>query len=82
MALVIGRIVGGGLAAAGLYDVRFEQGGQLVASTTTVSARFEIRLLPGSYDVIVTNMPGGCPRTPITVQGPGTELTILCNSIS
>lgn len=80
---VVGHLSGGGpvmLSRAG--NVQFEQAGQVVASTTADSAgTFELRLPPGSYDVVVTSFAGGCPGTHhITVQGSRHDLSILCNS--
>jgi hypothetical protein len=79
---VVGHVVGGGPVGGHLSaDVQFRQGGQIVASTTAApSGTFELRLLPGTYDVVVTKFEGGCPGTHhVTVQGSRQEFSIICN---
>jgi hypothetical protein len=79
MTHVQGHVIGGGPVAGGVWEVRFEQRGEVVAQTQTTpySEDFELWLRPGSYEVIVTGTP--CPRTPVTVQRPRAELVIECN---
>jgi hypothetical protein len=80
--VVVGQVVGGGRGAQEPHEVQFEQNGEVVATTTThpPAQTFEILLHPGAY-VVTVYIQGGCPRTPVTIQGSRTELKIQCNSI-
>jgi len=79
---VVGFLGGGGPRTPTVGPkVQFEQGGQVVASTTALpSGTFELRVSPGTYNVVVTGMVGGCPgRHPVTVQGSTQRVVIYCN---
>jgi hypothetical protein len=79
---VVGQVIGGGRGALEPHEVQFEQNGEVVATTTThpPAQTFEILLYPGAY-VVTVYIQGGCPRTPVTIQGSRTELEIQCNAL-
>lgn len=83
--LVAGSLIGGGRGVAAYSaEVRFEQNGQVVASARTSPGNqaFEVRLPPGSYEVVIPIFPAGCPKRNVTVQGSQMRLDILCNAAS
>lgn len=78
---VTGNVIAGGPIIQTGVQVRFERQGEVVASTTVQppAESFDLWLLPGSYEVVVSNLGGGCPRTTVIVQGPTTKLAIERN---
>jgi hypothetical protein len=79
---VIGSVIAGGPRVEPPAQVQFEHYGVIAFTATVPPAQtFEIWLRPGVYFVTVKGIPCGMndPRAPVTIDGPRTELRILCN---